>query len=291
VRFDMIAIPGGVFWMGSPEGEKGRSRDEGPRHPVRVRPFWLGKTEVTWDEFDRYWRQTDDLERRDRRPLNPEADAVSRPSPPYHDETWGYGREGYPVLGISHHFAMEYCRWLSRKTGKLYRLPTEAEWEYACRAGTATAYSFGNDPRLLREHAWFAENADECTHPVGQKLPNPWGLYDMYGNVAEWCLDHYHKNAYATFPADRLTLAPVRLPTADRYPDVARGGSWADAARQCRSASRRASDKAWNRRDPLRPQSIWWLADADFVGLRVARAALEQDDLRDVESKVTPKSR
>jgi formylglycine-generating enzyme required for sulfatase activity len=290
VSFDMVALPGGVFWMGSSEGEKGRSENEGPRHPVRIRPFWMEKTETTWDEFDQYWRHTSETERRNFHPLNPAADAVTRPSPPYADETWGYGREGYPVIAITHHAAMEYCRWLSRKTGKLYRLPTEAEWEWACRAGTATAYAFGNDPRRLDEYAWFADNAEDATHPVGKKLPNPWGLHDLYGNAAEWCLDHYRKNVYASFPGDRLTLAPVNLPTADRAPDVVRGGSWADKAEQCRSSSRRASDKSWWRSDPQRPPSIWWLPNADFVGFRVVRAVEEQDDLRDIQSKVTPNS-
>jgi formylglycine-generating enzyme required for sulfatase activity len=290
VRFDMVAVPGGVFRMGTPEGEPGRAADEGPQHPVRVRPFWMEKTETTWDEFDRYWRDRDDPEGRHVRPLNPEADAVTRPTPPYADETWGYGREGYPVIAISHHAAMEYCRWLARKTGKLYRLPTEAEWEWAARAGTPTAYSFGNDPAKLGQYAWYADNAEDQTHPVGKKLPNPWGLYDLYGNAAEWCLDHYRKNFYASFSPERLALAPVNPTTADRAPDVVRGGSWADKPDRCRSGSRRASDKSWWRLDPQRPPSIWWLTNADFVGFRVVRAVEEQDALRDVQSKVMPKT-
>jgi formylglycine-generating enzyme required for sulfatase activity len=287
VHFDMIAIPGGVFWMGTPDGEKGRADDEGPRHPVRIRPFWMERAETTWDEFDQYWKRGNVDEARHVRPVNPDADAVTRPTPPYADETWGYGREGYPVIAITHHAAMEYCRWLSRKTGKLYRLPTEAEWEWAARAGTPTAYSFGNDPARLGLYAWFADNAEDQTHPVGTKLPNRWGLYDLYGNAAEWCLDHYRKNFYASFAADRLALAPYNPTTADRAPDVVRGGSWADKAGQCRSGGRRASDRSWWRSDPQRPPSIWWLPNADFVGFRVVRAVEEQDDLRDVASKVT----
>jgi formylglycine-generating enzyme required for sulfatase activity len=290
VRFDMVAVPGGVFWMGSPEGEKGRGDDEGPRHPVRIRPFWMGKCEVTWDEYDLYSKEDN--------PPKPNpafahlfADAVSRPSPPYIDETFGHGREHHPVLSISHHAAMEYCRWLSMKTGKVYRLPTEAEWEWAARAGTQTPYSFGSDPRQLGDYAWFADNADDFTHPVGKKKPNPWGLHDMYGNVAEWCLDHYRKDAYASRSVTRLTLAPVELPTADRWPDAVRGGSWADAPDRCRSAARRMSHRAWNRHDPGRPQSIWWLSGGDFVGFRVVRAVEEQDNLKEIRSKVTPESK
>ncbi|GIW80926.1 MAG: hypothetical protein KatS3mg105_2733 [Gemmatales bacterium] len=134
VTFEMVPIPGGVFLMGSPETEKGRHEDEGPQHPVEIRPFWMGKCEVTWDEFDVYWQEMRQL-RAKKPPKTPQEDAVSGPTPAYVDETYGHGRDGHPVLCMTHHCAMEYCRWLSEKTGKYYRLPTEAEWEYAARAG------------------------------------------------------------------------------------------------------------------------------------------------------------
>ncbi len=291
VRFDMVAIPAGTFIMGSPDREQGRGKDEGPQHPVRVRAFWMGKTEVTWDEFDVYRKVLPAAQRKP--PAEAawrDADAVTRPTPPYHDEYWGFGKKGYPVVGVSHHAAMEYCRWLSLKTGKAYRLPTEAEWEYACRAGGRSAFFWGDNVGELGQYAWFADNANEETHPVGKKRPNRWGLFDMAGNVAEWCLDHYDAEFYGTLPRDRLTLAPLKPPTARRYPHVARGGSWADPPDRCRSAARRGSDKSWNRRDPGVPQSIWWLADADFVGFRVVRAVEEQENLRGIQSRVTPKS-
>jgi formylglycine-generating enzyme required for sulfatase activity len=293
VRFDMVPIPGGTFWMGSPEGEEGRRADEGPRHPVRIPPFWMGKVEVTWDEFDLYYKEKPEG-RRNGRP-DPElagkaADAITRPSPSYIDETRGFGHDGYPVVGISHHAAMEYCRWLSTKTGKAYRLPTEAEWEYACRAGTRTAWFFGDDPGRLGEHAWFETNSGESTHPVGQKKPNPWGLYDVCGNVAEWCLDSYEKDIYASFSLFRPTVAPVKVPGRRRFPHAVRGGSWVDPARRCRSAARVGSEPAWNRSDPERPPSIWWLGDADFVGFRVVRAVEEQEPLRGLRSRVTRES-
>ena len=132
---------------------------------------------------------------------------MTRPTPPYADETFGFGRNGQPVICITHHAAMEYCRWLSAKTGKIYRLPTEAEWEYACRAGTKTAYFWGDDPAKLDEYAWDVNNAEKPMK-VGKKKPNPWGLYDMHGNVAEWCLDHYVADAYKPFPTDKPTPGP-----------------------------------------------------------------------------------
>src|SRR5262245_6930706 len=145
VKFDMVPIPGGTFLMGSPVGERGRAEDEGPVHPVAIRPFWMGKTEVTWDEYDQYWKKQEAaVNEKPPTAVDKLADAVTRPSPPYADETFGHGRESHPVLCITHHAAMQYCRWLSIKTGKTYRLPTEAEWEYACRAGSRTAYSFGD---------------------------------------------------------------------------------------------------------------------------------------------------
>jgi formylglycine-generating enzyme required for sulfatase activity len=295
VTFDLVPIPGGTYLMGSPPAEKGRGADEGPQHPVTVKPFWMGKCEVRWDEFDPYWRKRPGG-KEDKEPENPvNADAVTRPTPAYEDETFvklgGGGREGYPVLCISHHTAMQYCRWLSLKTGKVYRLPTEAEWEWAARAGTKTAYFFGEGPAKLGEYAWYAANSDDKTHKVGEKKPNPWGLYDIYGNVAEWCVDHYDKDYYKKFPTDKPTVGPVLLPSERRWSHVVRGGSWAEEPPGCRSAVRRGSDKSWIQLDPQRPQSIWWLTSADFVGFRVVRAVEEQDNLKGLRSKVTRESR
>src|SRR5262245_25922576 len=223
VSFEMIAIPGGTFLMGSPEKEKGRKADEGPQHPVTIQPFWMGKFEVTWAEYDLYWVKPPGKSSPPKTEKDKLADAVSRPTKPYADETFGHpdARNGGPVLCIMHHAAMKYCEWLSAKTGKYYRLPTEAEWEWACRAGTTTAFSFGDDPAKLDDYAWYDKNSEDFSHKVGQKKPNPWGLYDMHGNVAEWCLDHYQKDAYAKYPLDKASLMPVRLPTQKRYPHVA----------------------------------------------------------------------
>ena len=163
--------------------------------------------------------------------------------------TFGFGRDGQPAICMTHHAAMEYCRWLSAKTGKVYRLPTEAEWEYACRAGTKTAYSWGNDPEKLDEYAWDVNNAEKPM-PVGKKKPNPWGLYDMHGNVAEWCLDHYSADTYKTYSTDKPTVGPVILPDAKEYSYVVRGGSWDDDPEKLRSAARRGSNKEWSTQDP-----------------------------------------
>ncbi len=290
VSFEMLPIPGGTFLMGSPPNEKGRGDDEGPQHPVEVRPFWMGKFEVRWDEYDLFW-----LKRPGGPPPRPDvskkpdtkSDALTSPTPPYEDPTFGHGRENNPTLAITHHAAMEYCRWLSKKTGKAYRLPTEAEWEWACRAGTTTAYSFGDDAGKLGDFAWFEANSEDKAHKVGQKKPNAWGLYDMHGNVAEWCIDHYAKDYYSTLPKDRISLMPFNPPNEDRYPDVARGGSWIDPPEKCRSAARRASNKDWLKLDPQRPQSIWWMTSADYVGLRVVVAVEEEPRLKGIRSKVT----
>ena len=290
VQFEMVAIPGGTFVMGSPSGEAGRSEDEGPAHPVRIAPFWIGRSEVTWDEYDAFA-----FERIVPSPSRPTslalmgADAVTRPSPPYGDESFGFGKGKQPAINVQYHGAMEYCRWLSLKTGKTYRLATEAEWEYAARAGAATAYSYGDDSARLDQYAWYAANSSGRPHPVAQKAANAWGLFDMHGNVAEWVLDHYDPKYYATVPPG--TAGPVLLPSDRRYSYGVRGGSWDDPPARLRSAARRGSSEEWNRRDPQSPQSIWWHTDANFVGFRVVRAVEEQENLKGLRSRITTSSR
>jgi formylglycine-generating enzyme required for sulfatase activity len=293
VRFEMVPIPGGTFLMGSPPNEPGRSPDEGPQHPVTIRPFWMGKTEVTWDEYDIYRKEraVEEPEENEKR-LKENPVAVTGPTRPYTDETFAHGREKHPAMCITHHATMEYCRWLSQKTGRTYRLPTEAEWEYAARAGTTTAYFFGNDPKQLGDYAWYKANCpDEVTREVGTKKPNPWGVCDIYGNLAEWCLDTYKSDYYATFATGKPALSPVLIPGPDRFSHVARGGSWEDDPTKLRSAARRASDKKWIKRDPQRPQSIWWLTDAQFVGFRVVRPVKEQENLKGLRSLTTRESK
>jgi formylglycine-generating enzyme required for sulfatase activity len=290
VTFDMVPLPGGTFRMGSPAGEAGRGADEGPQHEVAIRPFWIGKHEVTWSEYDRFWLDEAVAQASYAAEIKAAGvDALTRPTPPYADESFGFGKGKQPVISVGHHAAMEYARWLSKKTGKLYRLPTEAEWEYACRAGTTTAYGFGDDPAALGEHAWYADNAEGQPRPVGGRKPNAWGLFDMHGNVGEWVLDLYEKNAYAA-RGGHTTASPVVMPTERIYPHVVRGGSWDHDAPALRCAARLASQVDWNRRDPQRPQSIWWLTDATFVGFRLVHPLQEQKELVGLRSRVTKES-
>jgi formylglycine-generating enzyme required for sulfatase activity len=272
--FDMMPIPGGEFEMGSPESEADREEDEGPVRKVKIAPFWMGKCEVSWDEYD-VWSYNLDIKRRevlkiaasDRDPL---ADVVTRPTKPYTDMTFSMGHEGYPAICMTSKAAKTYCEWLTQKTGRYYRLPTEAEWEYACRAGTKTRYYFGDDAEKLGEHEWFIDNSDEKYQKVGKKKANPWGLHDMHGNVQEWCLDQYFPDSYKMAGNDN----PV-FPATKEYPQVARGGSWEHDAAACRSAARDFSNPEWKVQDPQIPKSIWYHTDALFCGFRVVRPLAE----------------
>ena len=282
ITFDMVPIPGGTFVMGSPANEKGRKQDEGPQHKVKIDPFWMGKYEVTWDEYD-IWSFSLDIQRRKVLGIKPtasdkKADAVTRPTAPYTDMTFNMGHDGYPAICMTQLAAKTYCQWLSAKTGRFYRLPTEAEWEYACRAGTTTAYHFGDDPEKLGEYALYLDNNEFQYEKVGRRKPNPWGLYDMHGNVAEWCLDQYAPDFYKKFEG-KVAENPLNVPSVlQRYRRVVRGGSWEDSADRCRSAARRFSVPDWKVQDPQLPQSIWYLTDALHVGFRVVRPLREPSE-------------
>ncbi len=226
ITFDMVPIPGGTFMMGSPDSEAGHKPDEGPQHKVKISPFWMEKCEVTWNEYElfMYPEEKKQRRRRDQRSL---ADAVTHPTKPYVEMSFGMGKDGFPAISMTQHAANTYCKWLSAKTGHFYRLPTEAEWEYACRAGTTTAYFFGDDVtqtrriRLVRGQQRFAN-----IKKSGKKKPNPWGLYDMYGNVAEWTLDQYDPGLITNFPPAGV-VDPWNKATKP-YPQSVRGGSWQD---------------------------------------------------------------
>ena len=275
LTFDMVPIPGGKFLMGSPDDEEGRNDDEGPQVEIEVEPFWMMSTEVTWDLYD-FWSQKIDIERRGHLKLETTkwdkiGDACARPTAPYSDMTFDMGHDGYPAICMTPYAAKTFCKWLTAKTGRYYRLPTEAEWEYACRAGTTTAYSFGDSADDLDDYAWYFDSADspDGYSKIGQKKPNPWGLYDMHGNVAELCLDQLIPDFYQQLKDGKVST-PFAVPTKE-HPIVVRGGSWDDDAEVLRSAARRGSTKDWKMQDPQIPQSIWYYTDALGVGFRVVR--------------------
>ena len=291
VSFEMKPIPGGTFTMGSPPDEEGRAEDEGPQVEVSLEPFWMGKCEVTWDEFELWMIGLDRIDgevvERDPTEYDLLADGISGATEPYSDMTFGMGRDGYPAVCMTQLAAKMYCKWLSAKTGRFYRLPTEAEWEYACRAGTDTPYSFGKDAAQIEEYAWHEENSFGMYSQVGEKKPNPWGLHDMHGNVAEWVLDRYTPEGYQTWVGKELKN-PVNVPE-EIYPRVVRGGSFMHGAALLRSAARGKSEPAWKDSDPQIPRSIWYHTEAKFVGFRVVRPLnLPQEDVAlkyDIDNK------
>jgi formylglycine-generating enzyme required for sulfatase activity len=234
----------------------------------------MGQFEVTWNEYDlfTYPDQEKALTTETNNPyLDKVSDAVSRPTKPYVEMSFGMGKGDYPAISMTHHAASKYCEWLSAKTGHFYRLPTEAEWEYAARAGTTTAYFFGDDPARLKEFAWTAHNSDFKYQKVGRKKASPWGLFDIYGNVIEWCLDQYDPNFYSKSSGSGTAVDPWNKSTTP-YPHVARGGHWDDEDLALfRSASRRSSSPQWKQQDPQLPKSIWYHTDAQWLGIRLVR--------------------
>jgi formylglycine-generating enzyme required for sulfatase activity len=270
-KLPMQFIPSGSFKMGSPKFEQGHFGDEGPQHQVSVDGFWMGQFEITWDLYNLFVSRELDgnqISNAEDSEVNIDVDGVSGATTPYVEMSFGMGIDNYPAICMTQLAAVKFCEWLSAMTGRFYRLPTEAEWEYACRAGTKTAFSFGDDSSQLEEYAWYAENSNDKYQEVGSKKPNPWGLYDMHGNVAEWTLDHYIPTVYGQ------RIAGVSNPLAEGqkvYPKTVRGGSWMDSPNRLRSAARRPSTKKWKKRDPQIPKSKWWHTDAPFVGFRVVR--------------------
>jgi formylglycine-generating enzyme required for sulfatase activity len=273
VKFKMMPIPAGEFTLGSPETEQEHEADESPQVKVKIEPFWMGAYEVTYDEYQLFFEEERDPE--------PKPDAITRPSPPYIDFTLGMGKVGgFPANSMQQYAALMYCKWLYYKTGIFHRLATEAEWEYACRAGSNTTYFFGNDASKLSEYAWFKDNSEDKYHHVGEKKPNAWGLYDMLGNVAEWTLDQYDETFYQKIQAGETNPYNAKL---KRYPSTVKGGNYQDVATQLRSANRLKSDAVWNRRDPQIPKSKWWNADSPFVGFRIIRP-VKQPTKEEVEA-------
>ena len=298
-KYKMIALKGGEFLMGSPEGEhEDRTDDEGPQKKVQIEPFWIGQTEIPWALYKPFYENgiarnkdgsllaaekdkevtvrgkqrkkavKDALARGD---SDNSVDVVSQPTPQYHD-MFGSGEHAsdlnYPAMCTTHHAASKFCQWLSAQTGHFYRLPTEAEWEYACRAGTKTAFHFGDDMAKLDDYAWHGENSEFTYYPVAKQKPNPWGLYDMHGNVAEWGLDGFSEGYRDTIKDGAVNPWNISL---TRYPRIVKGGSWDQNPDECRSAARMQSIKDWKDTDPQVPKSIWYHTDGQFIGFRIVR--------------------
>lgn len=282
VTFTMQPIPGGKFKLGSPASEHGHKPDEAPQVEIEVAPFWMADKEVTWAEYKLYMGMHDAFKKLAKAKVHQitkqnEAYVVTAPSNLY-DPTFTF-KQGddpqQPAVTMSQYAAKQYTKWLSGITGEFYRLPGEAEWEYASRAGTQTAYFFGDDAKQLGDYAWYYDNSTESTQKVGQKKPSPWGLFDIYGNVGEWTLDGYTAEGYKAL-ADKQGLTAIEAiqwPT-KLYPRVVRGGGWDDDADALRSAARQPSDDdEWRYEDPNFPQSPWWFTSepALSVGMRLMR--------------------
>ena len=264
LSFDMVLIPQGTFYMGSPDTESYHKMDEAPFHEVTIDAFYMAKYELTWELFELFFKQNKEVfvMLEDEKVMK--IDAISRPSPPYEDPSYGMGKKGFPAVSMSTYSALVFCKWLSTVTGTFYRLPTEAEWEYAARAGSNTVYSFGDSLDNIDEYAVYYKNSDGHYAKVGSKKPNDWGLYDMHGNVAEWTLDEYKADTYSNGKRINPWITPSVI-----HPRVIRGGSWDDDAQVLRSAARTPSNSKLQKRDPQIPKSFWWFTDANFVGFRL----------------------
>ncbi len=236
IGMKLAPIPPGQFLMGSPDNETGRNANEGPQHEVILTgPFYMGVHDVTVGQFKAFVKETGYQ-------TEPEkgggayrfADGSWQLDPLANWQNPGFEQsDDHPVVCVSWNEANAFCNWLSKKEKRMYQLPTEAQWEYACRAGTTTAYSFGDDPKDLGDYAWYQDNSGNHTHPVGGKKPNPWGLYDMHGNVWQWCADG--EREYPKAPHKESIKDPKGPDNGGR---VVRGGSWVFEPGYCRSAYR-----------------------------------------------------
>ena len=284
VSFDMITVPEGSFNMGSPENEPLRKPDEGPVHKVTVSGFWMGKVEVTWDEYMAFFKATSSQGRTEGQVVKKKnVDAVSGATPPWGAPDQGWGKGQRPAITMTWYAANVYCQWLSKVTGKKYRLPTEAEWEFACRGGSNTPYFFKGNPAkftsegflkkifrpdtsIITQYVVYKVNSSSKTEEPSFVKSNPLGIKNMLGNVAEFCSDFYQPH---TYKIDSLGNVNPRGPFTGTE-RVIRGGSFKSDARDVRSASRGSTrTQTWLVTDPQMPKSIWWYSDCIDVGFRV----------------------
>ncbi len=288
VSFNMIAIPGGEFLMGSPSKEPFHKADEAPQHEVEVSSFFMAEVQTTWDQFWSFYGSTMSEGRTPpevvyQNNLNAlDVDAISGPTPPFGFPDQGWGSGDRPAITMTHYAAEVFCQWLSEKTGKKYRLPTEAEWEYAARGGTTTPYFFAGSPKKFSDqgfmrklfkaktdsisaYAIYNKNSDNRTQEPSMVLANPFGLKNMLGNVMEYCADKYDPNAY-----DKRSGKAVNPLVTEGDEWVVRGGNYMSDAADLRSAARgHTLHDDWMKTDPQQPKSIWWYSDIKGVGFRV----------------------
>ena len=268
LQIKMMPIKGGKFSIGSPTKEKGRMKDESLIENVKISDFWMSELEITWDLYELFLdRKIDQFKKKDRN-IDLNIDAVSGATAPYVN----YNKKGFPVINVTQYAASQFCKWLTAKTGNYYRLPTEAEWEYACRSGEAAAYSYGKQKKEMVNYGWYKKNSEGKIQKGRLKKPNKFGLYDMHGNVAEWVLDSYEPQTYIEW-GDGIEN-PIRKGK-KLYPRVVRGGSFKDDIYDLRSAARGYSTPLWKQRDPQIPKSLWWFTDAKHIGFRIVRPRTE----------------
>jgi formylglycine-generating enzyme required for sulfatase activity len=267
-KFEMLPVKGGSFtWKGEKEGDS---------LEVTLSPFWMGKSEVTWDEYDPFMNATAIPRQKDgtvldfaRDAITNDIDFVARPTTPYHPMTFGMAREGHPAISMTQHAANKYCQWISFQTGHFYRLPTEAEWEYASRAGSQTKYPWGDSAADAEQYAWYGGDAASQYQAPGKKKPNAWGFVDMQGNALEWTLDQYVPDRKAYFGKDHVHNPWIKA--TKPYPHVTKGGHWKAPLEEISPASRVPSDPKWKMVDPQEPKSLWYFTNVQNIGFRIVR--------------------
>jgi len=294
VKIEMVPVPGGTFMMGAPQAEREKFKTdrvdtdaEGPQFEVQVDPFWIARYETTWDQWHPFRVLNARLKEAQAISADlDDVDAISFPTKIWEQdaipiiEKLGY--TGYPASSMTQLAAKQYTKWMTAMTGQFYRLPSAAEWEYAARAGTTTAFPWGDEIDGIDDRAVYFDNSayDDDRgdkrygagyRKVGSKgAPNPWGLHDMHGNVAEWVLDAYDKDHYKQFEGKKVSWQEtINWPT-QWFPRELRGGHWNADAEECRSAARIATTREWAEDNPQEPKSTWYHTEF-WIGFRVIR--------------------
>ncbi|MFC4994178.1 formylglycine-generating enzyme family protein [Rubritalea tangerina] len=243
---------------------------------VTLDDFWMASTETTWAAYDDFYassykREKDGSVDQFVRPsIKDDYDLIARPTPQYYPVTNHMPKEGHSAVGVTHHAANKFCQWLSYQTGHFYRLPTEAEWEFACRAGSHNSNAWGDNDTDAKQYAWFGEAENTHYHKPALKKPNAFGLYDMHGNVLELTLDGFVQDRRKYFAKANVHNPWVKA--TQPYPHVTKGGTWKSPLREIKASSRIPSKAEWKKTDPQEPKSVWAFSDAPFLGFRVVRS-------------------